>query len=103
MNYIVYVFTCLYALLSVFAAIVQIRNTKAKVTSFIMIGGGIILIAAVFLHIFLVPFNWIFTLTGCLLISLAAFINGKKGELHIVHHIIRLIIAALLTLGFVFF
>lgn len=103
MRYVVYVFTVLYAVLSVFAAIVQIKTIKAKVTPFIMIAGGIILIGAVFLHIFFIPFNWAVTLTGCLLISLAAFINGKKGELHIVHHIIRLAVAVLLTLGFIFF
>lgn len=103
MNYVLYAFTALYAILSIFASIVQIKNTKAKISPFIMIIGGIILIAAVFLHIFSVPFNWVGVITGGLLISLAAFVNGKKGEFHAVHHIIRLVVTGLLTLGYIFF
>lgn len=103
MNYVLYVITALYAILSIFASIVQMKNTKEKGTSFIMLGGGIILIITVILHIFFVPFNWLGAVIGGLLICAAAFINGKRTDFHIAHHIIRFIVTVLLTVGFILF
>ena len=102
MRYVLYGITALYAILSILASIVQMKNTKEK-TSFIMLSGGIILILTIILHIFSVPFNWVGAVIGGLLICAAAFINGKKNGFHVVHHIIRFIVTGLLTCGFILF
>ena len=59
MKYVLYVITALYALLSAFAAIVQMKTAKQKSTSLMMLGGGLILIITVILHILNLPYNWI--------------------------------------------
>lgn len=101
MKYILYGFTALYAVLSIFASAVQMKNTKEKGTPFIMLGGGIILIIAIVLHIFNIGLSRIGAVIGGLLICLAAFLNGKKNGFHAVHHIIRFIVTVILAVGFV--
>ncbi len=104
MIYAVYVIADLYGILSVAAALIQIKKENKKITPCIMICGGCIMIFAVILHILNFSLSWLIALIGGLLISTAAFINGKSGEkFHPVHHIIRLIVTSLLTLGFVLF
>lgn len=104
MQYVLYIITALYAVLSSIAAIAQMRTSKEKTTSFIMLGGGIVLIAAAILHFLSVPFSWAAAIAGGLLICLAALINGKKsGSFHILHHIIRFIVTLLLIIGYIIF
>lgn len=102
MKYVLYVITALYAILSAFAAIVQMKTAKQKSTSLMMLGGGLILIITVILHILNLRYNWIAAVVGGILICAAAFINGKKsGNFHITHHIIRFIITLLLIIGYI--
>lgn len=103
MIYVLCIITVLYALLNIIAALVQMIKTKQKDTSAIMLGGGIILLSTAVLHIIYIPYAWIGTVIGGLLICTAAFINGKRGgSFHISHHIIRLIVTLLLIAGFIF-
>lgn len=104
MIYAVYAITALYALLSIAAAFVQIKKENKKITPCIMICGGGIMLLAVILHIIHFSFSWLIALIGGLLICTAAFINGKRSEkFHPVHHIIRLSVTLLLTVGFIIF
>lgn len=102
MKYVLSIITILYSLLNILAALVQMIKTKQKDTSAIMLGGGIILLAAAVLHIIGIPYAWIGTVIGGLLICTAAFINGKRSEsFHISHHIIRLVITITIIAGFI--
>lgn len=104
MIYAIYAVTALYALLSITAAFVQIKKENKKITPCMMICGGGIVILSVILHILHFSLSWITALVGGLLICAAAYINGKKGEkFHPVHHIVRLVFTAMLTIGFIFF
>lgn len=104
MIYAVYAITALYAILSSIAALIQMKTSKGKATSLIMLIGGVILIAAIFLNILQIPYGWIAAISGGLAICAAAFINGKKsGNFHAIHHVIRFIVTALLVTGFIVF
>ena len=91
----------LYALLSLFAAIVQLKTAKAKDAPLLMMGGGLLMLVAVVLQLVSVSFSWVVLLSGGLLISVAALLNGKRsGTLHASHHIIRACLTLALTVGF---
>ena len=101
--YLAYGIAALYALLSIFAAIVQCKSAKKKDAPLMMLGGGMLVLAAVLLQLLSVPFSWVVLLLGGVLISVAALLNGKRsGNLHITHHIIRACLTVALTVGFFF-
>lgn len=88
----------MYAALSMLAAIVQMRTQARRDTPIMMLGGGILMIAAALLP----GADWILALIGGALICAAAFLNGKRsGSFHIQHHIIRLALTMILVVGFV--
>lgn len=98
MRYIICCITVLYAVLSVIAAVSQIKTATHKDTSIMMLGGGLLLVIAIILK----NADWIAAIIGGLLICIAAFLNGKRsGNFHISHHIIRFIITLLLVIGFI--
>lgn len=91
----------LYALLSIFASIVQFKTAKKKDAPLLMTGGGILILTAVVLRLISVFWSWAVLLSGGVLISAAALLNGKRsGTLHVSHHIIRACLTAALTVGF---
>lgn len=98
MRYFICGITVLYAALSMFAAVTQLKSSTRKDTSIMMLCGGLLLvIATVFKNA-----DWIVVIIGGILICIAAFLNGKRsGNLHISHHIIRFIITLLLVIGFI--
>lgn len=99
--YVAYGIAALYALLSVFAAIVQCKSVKKKDAPLLMMGGGLLVLAAVILQLVPVPFAWAVLLSGGVLISAAALLNGKRsGTLHAAHHIVRACLTVALTVGF---
>ena len=99
--YVAYVVAALYALLSVFAAIVQCKTAKKKDAPLLMAGGGILILAAVVLQLLSVSLSWAVLLSGGVLIGVAALLNGKRsGTLHAMHHIIRACLTVALTVGF---
>lgn len=98
MRYVICGITVLYAVLSMLAALTQIKKAARKDTSIMMLAGGLLLVIATVLK----NADWIAAIIGGLLICIAAFLNGKRsGNFHISHHIIRFIITVLLVIGFI--
>ncbi|MCM1105105.1 MAG: hypothetical protein NC409_13500 [Clostridium sp.] len=98
MRYVIGGISILYAALSMLAAIVQMRTQPRKDTPLMMLGGGILLIAAALIQ----KADWILAVIGGAMICAAAFLNGKRsGNFHIQHHIIRLALTLILVIGFV--
>lgn len=98
MRYFICGITVLYAALSMFAAVIQLKTAVHKDTSIMMLCGGLLLvIATVFTKA-----DWIIVIIGGMLICITAFLYGKRsGNLHISHHIIRFILTLLLVVGFI--
>lgn len=100
LHYVFYVLAVCYGLLSLFAALVQIKNLRGaeqakKDSPLLMLWGGIML-----------PFSFggwwgvAVALIGCICISVAAYTNGKRsGNFHKSHHIVRALLAAVIVLG----
>lgn len=102
MRYVLYIITALYGVLSFIAAFSQLKKTERKNSYAVMAAGALILIAAIGLHLISIPFNWAAALVGGALICGCAIYNGKKsGNFHIIHHIIRFGISALIIAGFI--
>ncbi len=101
MKIILYCITVLYALLSVIAALSQLKKAERKDALLMMSGGGLLLLLATILHIADLSYSWVITAAGGLLICIAAFLNGRRGEqFHALHHCIRLVVTILLVIGF---
>lgn len=98
--YVIASIAAVYGGLSAIAALVQGKNGD---TCAMMIIGGCMMIAAAGLCVYYYSFDWIISLTGSLLISIAALINGKRGEFHAKHHVIRAVVEAILIIGFIVF
>lgn len=102
MKYALALVTALYALLSIFAASVQIKTAEKKDAPAMMLSGGICLIGAVVLLFLTASFDWVFAITGGASISIAAYLNGKRsGNLHMSHHITRFCVTLALVIGFI--
>ena len=84
------------------AAISQMRAEKKSMSAILMIIGSVMLISAVICNLTKQQFDYILALVGCAAICVAAIRNGlKSGNLHIQHHIIRITLSLVLTIGFV--
>lgn len=103
MQYVLYVLTALYAVLCVIAAVSQLKSTAKRDTPAMMLLGSAILLAAIPVQILFGAWGWLLAIAGGILISLAAFQNGRRGgSFHLRHHIIRGVFTALLVLGYLF-
>lgn len=101
MKYIVVIIAVLYALLSMLAASTQLKKAEKKDTSLMMLSGGVLLLGAAVLQLTTVSYDWAAAILGGALISVAAFLNGKRGgNFHLSHHVIRFCITLLLIVGF---
>ena len=88
--------------LSLFAAVYQLRTEKRSLSAALMIGGSLLLIAAVLLNLAKLQYDFVFALIGCTAICASAIRNGLKGgNFHIQHHIIRIVLSLVLVGGFV--
>lgn len=101
MRYVVSAVAVIYGVLTAIAALAGDKGRKNGDTAAAMIIGGFGLISAAGLCIFGFTFDWLTAFSGCVLISIAAFINGKRGEFHAGHHIVRAIVEAVLIVGFI--
>ena len=91
--------------LSLLAAVVQIKTKgeKTPLSAFIMIAGALILFAAAICNIAKAQFDYIASFIGCAAICAAAIGNGvQSGQLHIRHHVIRIALSVIVTVGFAF-
>ena len=88
--------------LSLIAAISQMRDEKKSMSSILMIIGSVVLISAVICNFAKQQFDHVLALIGCGAICVAAICNGlKSSNFHIQHHIIRITLSLLITIGFV--
>ena len=102
MRIALYIVTAAYALLSAAAAATQLRMGKSRDTSLVMLGGGVLLLAAVLLDGMGLPLAWAVALGGGAMICAAALVNGKRAEFHALHHVVRAILTAVIVLGLAF-
>ena len=94
----------IYGALVVLAPVTQIKVKDRRLANIVMLGGGIILIAASVLKLLNVSFSVALAILGSVMICAAAISNGiKNGKVHISHHIVRIAISCALAVGFIFF
>ncbi len=103
MRYVVSAIAIVYAVLSLYAAATQRRNPSRRISSALMLAGGLILLLAGILELSAWGPAWLVTVIGSLLICQAALINGKaNGRTKLEHYAVRFIITAFLILGMLF-
>lgn len=102
MNIVLCIVSILFGGLSLLAAIVQIIAEKKSIPAILMIVGSVILISAAICNFAWQQFDFVLAVIGCAAICFAAVRNGlKSGNFHIQHHIIRIAVSLLLTIGFI--
>lgn len=100
LHYVFYALAACYGLLSLFAATSQLKALRgqeqaAKDAPVLMILGGVALALS-----FSGWWGVVTALVGCVLVSTAAVLNGKRGgQFHLSHHIMRGILGAAIVLG----
>ena len=95
MRYVVSAVAIVYAVLSLYAAVTQLKNPARRISSTLMLA-GILELAGWNLA-------WLVTVIGSLLICQAALINGKaNGRDKLQHYAVRFMITAFLILGMLF-
>ena len=83
------------------AAISQIWDKKTSFPAWVMLAGALLLLAAVVCNSIGRQFDFVVALLGCTAICAAALANGIKSEqLHVPHHVIRIVLSAALLVGF---
>ena len=93
--------SALFGVLSAVAAVSQIRGKKTSFPAWIMLVGALLLVAAVVCNGIGRQFDFVVALPGCTAICAAALANGvRSGQLHILHHIIRIVLSGALLVGF---
>ena len=102
MNVVLCIISIIFGGLSFIAAISQLRAEKNSMSSILMIVGSVMLISAVICNLTKQQFDYVLALIGCAAICAAAIRNGlRSGNFHIQHHIIRITLSLVLTIGFV--
>lgn len=102
MNVVLCIISTIFGGLSLIAAISQMRAEKKSMSAILMIAGSVMLISAVICNLIKRQFDYVLALIGCAAICVAAIRNGiKSGNFHIQHHIIRIALSLVLTIGFV--
>ena len=103
MKILLCIISILFGLLSIIAALSQIKNTKRRLSPRLMILGGALLILAVLGMLLKLKADWIIAFAGNALICGAAIYNGLSNDnFHLQHHIIRIALSVLLVTGFMF-
>lgn len=106
MRIFVSVLAILFGALHIAAAAAQFKSkdAAARGLSIAMICGGVCVAVEAIAHLVGSNPGWMDALmcaSGCLLICVPAYENGRRsGNLHLSHHIVRGVIAALLVAGF---
>ena len=101
MRIILCIVSVLFGGLSMIAAFSQVKSERKPISAIIMITGSMLLLAAVICNIIRQRVDFMIALSGCIAICAAAIWNGVKGgQLHIQHHIIRIVLSLILIVGF---
>lgn len=101
MRYVICAIAALFALLHLVAAVAQWKSQpESQPRSIIMLcGAGAMLAACVRTSL-----SWLPALCGGVLICTAAILNGRAaGKIHPAHHMVRIVIAALIVISFIIF
>ena len=102
MKYVILIIAVLYASLSMIAALTQLKSAEKKDTSWMMLLGSALLITASVFMMSSLNFDWAVAVLGGALISIAAFLNGKRGgNFHASHRVVRFCITVLVIVGFI--
>ena len=97
MSYVVYTIAILYGLLHGIAAVAKARQSGFDAAAWLMLAGSTLMVCAPLLR----SFGFISVLVGGALVCVAAMLNGKNsGNFHTAHHIVRILITALIAVGF---
>ncbi len=101
MQIFLWIVSVLFGVLSAVAAISQIWGKRTSFPAWIMFAGALLLLAAVVCNGIGRQFDFVVALLGCTAICAAALANGiKSKQLHILHHVIRIVFSAALLVGF---
>lgn len=102
MNIFLCVVSIAFGGLSLLAAVSQMRAEKSSFSAGLMMGGSLLLLAAVVCNFAKLEYDFVFALTGCAAICVSAIRNGlKSGNFHIQHHIVRITLSLILIVGFI--
>ena len=97
-----YCFHCLLCL-HAFAALTQIQKSEHRVNHLWMLIGAMVVLAGVVLCLLDCDLDWIIALTGFIQIAFAALQKFRNSQnVHIGHHVIRMLLFAALSIGFFF-
>ena len=89
--------------LHAFAALTQIQKSEHRTNHLWMLIGALAVLAGVVLCLLDCALDWLIALTGFVLIACAALQNGRNSQnVHIGHHVIRMLLFAALSIGFFF-
>ena len=89
--------------LHAFAALTQIQKSEHRANHLWMLIGAMAVLAGVVLCLPDCALDWLIALTGFILIACAALQNGRNSQnVHIGHHVIRMLLFAALSIGFFF-
>lgn len=101
MRIILCILSLAFGALSMTAALSRIKAKEGELSHVIMSAGSVFLMGAVLFNILKFGIDWITALIGVVMICVAAVWNGKRnGNFHIQHHIIRIVLSAVLVAGF---
>ena len=93
----------LFAALTAFAALVQMRDSRFTAPCLLILAGCFALGVAVYGSLGGRDGMWTAALTGSLAISAGAMWNGRRnGNFHIRHHVFRWVLCALFVAGYAF-
>lgn len=89
--------------LHAFAALTQIQKSEHRANHLWMLIGAMAVLAGVVLCLLDCALDWLIALTGFIQIACAALQNGRNSQnVHIGHHVIRMLLFAVLSIGFFF-
>ena len=98
MKYFRIVITLIYGLLYLYAGIKQYKESESKRNPLLIIIGSIFILDGVIYDFYPNRFDWLIEMIGCAMICIGTYLNGKDNKnIHISHHIIRLIISLIIV------
>ena len=100
---LLWVASSLFAALTAFAALVQMRDSRFTAPCLLILAGCFALGVAVYGGVGGRDGMWTAALTGSLAISAGAMWNGRRNDnFHIRHHVFRWVLCALFVVGYAF-
>ena len=103
MRLVLCVVTILCVGLHSFASLTQIKGGENKINHLLMLVGSLVVLAGVILCFLNSRYDWLIALIGFGSIAYAAVQNGRRNQnVHLLHHIVRISLFAVLSIGLFF-